>query len=637
MNAAMSKLEQTLDLYEEAGLELFPLRPRSKVPLERGWQTNPYPREALMRYVGEGCNLGVRLNEDWLVIDWDPRKYETPEEAESDYERLLRDFGIDELRCPVGISGDDGRHIYLRKPREMAVRGKVPGFKGMDVKKRGGYVVAPGSTHPNGKLYKWDFLANPLKQAPSATPSLCDALSRRENKPRSAESRTVVLDGDTDVAWARQYLRDNVALPEGAGSDGQSYKIACTLRDRAISEETATALMTEEWDHPHDDEWLAQKVANAYRYAAGDAGSTSAYADFEAVGIDDLPVVARAPSLPSRQPRLRVYRIADRFTISTTPWRVDGLIPENGLIVAYGQPKVGKTFYAMGLSISVATGTPFFGQRTLRGPATYIAAEGNAARLLDRARAWCAARGIQEADTAEWELIALPVDVTNNTEVSRLIDTLNGPRAVIVIDTLARCMSGDENTQKDMGAFVKGCDRIREATGAAVLILHHEGKNASKGARGSTVLGGAIDIGLRVRRIGASIAVKVEDQRDGEKIPEMRFELRNVVLGGLKDASAALVQAETTIANDSAQVLDLAIEMGDRTRLKDLAALIVERAGIAPSTARRRIEQTIRLSKECAVAHEDSMIWLEKTNADNPRSGLIVRVEKSADVTDDEI
>jgi hypothetical protein len=229
------------------------------------------------------------------------------------------------------------------------------------------------------------------------------------------------------------------------------------------------------------------------------------------------------------------------------------------------------------------------------------------------------------------------IDVSDPGEVEKLIEALDGPRRLIVVDTLARNMTGDENSQKDMGAFIAGCDRIREATGAAVLIVHHEGKDASKGARGSTVLRGAIDTGVRVRRIGASIAVKVEDQCDGEAMPEMRFELRNVVLGDLKDASAALVQAETTIANDSAQVLDLAIEMGDRAQLKDLVALIVERAGIAPSTARRRIKQTIRLSKECAVAHEDSIIWLEKTDASNPRSGRIVRVEKPADVTDDEI
>jgi hypothetical protein len=36
---------------------------------------------------------------------------------------------------------------------------------------------------------------------------------------------------------------------------------------------------------------------------------------------------------------------------------------------------------------------------------------------------------------------------------------------------------------RDMSAFVRGCDAIREKTGAAVLVLHHDGKDASKGGR----------------------------------------------------------------------------------------------------------------------------------------------------------
>ena len=58
---------------------------------------------------------------------------------------------------------------------------------------------------------------------------------------------------------------------------------------------------------------------------------------------------------------------------------------------------------------------------------------------------------------------------------------------MVVIDTLARCFGGnDENDARDMGAFIEGCDVIKQKTGATVLVVHHSGKDEGKGARGSS-------------------------------------------------------------------------------------------------------------------------------------------------------
>lgn len=56
------------------------------------------------------------------------------------------------------------------------------------------------------------------------------------------------------------------------------------------------------------------------------------------------------------------------------------------------------------------------------------------------------------------------------------------PVRLIILDTLARCFGGsDENAAKDMGAFIQGCDAIKAATQATVLIIHHSGKDRTKG------------------------------------------------------------------------------------------------------------------------------------------------------------
>lgn len=55
------------------------------------------------------------------------------------------------------------------------------------------------------------------------------------------------------------------------------------------------------------------------------------------------------------------------------------------------------------------------------------------------------------------------------------------PVRLIILDTLARCFgNSDENTARDMGAFIQGCDAIRYHTCAAMMIVHHSGKDQER-------------------------------------------------------------------------------------------------------------------------------------------------------------
>ena len=90
---------------------------------------------------------------------------------------------------------------------------------------------------------------------------------------------------------------------------------------------------------------------------------------------------------------------------------------------------------------------------------------------------------------------------------------------LVVIDTLARNFgTGDENDQRDMNAFVKGCDTLREEfDGATVLVVHHPGKDQRRGARGSLVLAGAVDALLCLQGSVGKLKLVTEMQKD-EKV-----------------------------------------------------------------------------------------------------------------------
>ena len=107
------------------------------------------------------------------------------------------------------------------------------------------------------------------------------------------------------------------------------------------------------------------------------------------------------------------------------------------------------------------------------------------------------------------------------------------PVRLIVLDTLARVMPGaDENAASDMGVTVDRVERIKNETGAAIIIVHHAGKAQGAGPRGSSALYGAVDTVIEVKKHknGDRIA-SVEAQRDGVEGDCLTFRLEPVAIG----------------------------------------------------------------------------------------------------------
>ncbi|MFK0572919.1 AAA family ATPase [Endozoicomonas sp.] len=126
-------------------------------------------------------------------------------------------------------------------------------------------------------------------------------------------------------------------------------------------------------------------------------------------------------------------------------------------------------------------------------------------------------------------VINQPVYLVNESSVQQLINTIKATSrergieaSLIVVDTLARCFAGaDENSTRDMNNFIAGCDRIKAATRATVMVVHHTGKDIEKGARGSSALRAASDFEYAVKRTddgGAFIlsCTKSKDDREPE-------------------------------------------------------------------------------------------------------------------------
>ena len=107
----------------------------------------------------------------------------------------------------------------------------------------------------------------------------------------------------------------------------------------------------------------------------------------------------------------------------------------------------------------------------------------------------------------------------------------HGRVALVVVDTLARAMTGNENAPDDMGRFVAACGRLREAGEAHVMVVHHCGKDVARGARGHSSLRAATDVELEVTNGEGGGSVKVTKERDEAGGMSFGFRLEQVQIG----------------------------------------------------------------------------------------------------------
>ncbi len=237
---------------------------------------------------------------------------------------------------------------------------------------------------------------------------------------------------------------------------------------------------------------------------------------------------------PSRKPtRFSLMTGEEMMAQPPSRWMVQGILPERGLGAIYGPPSCGKSFLVLDLALAVARGADWFGKHTTATPVVYFPLEGN---VGERLKAWKIGAG-QDATPKNFKVVPEGAyDFNNAEDVEGLAETLKDfapTGALIIIDTLARATPGtDENSSRDMGLVIQAADRLARTTKGFVLLVHHSGKDDSKGMRGSSAILGAVDTLYKVtgsREAPRSFSVeKNKEGRDGERF---HFKLEEQVIG----------------------------------------------------------------------------------------------------------
>ena len=198
-------------------------------------------------------------------------------------------------------------------------------------------------------------------------------------------------------------------------------------------------------------------------------------------------------------------------------WLVPDLVPDDALVCLFGAPGSGKTFVALDLALTLASGLCKWQNIPLppspKQPAVvYVAGEGIHG-LRDRVSAWASrhSRSDQQLYEARVCFVQQAVALNKEADVREFIDAVLQYQQenecevrMVVFDTLARCAVGaDENSSQEMGVVVDHLDKIRRRVstanggcGCTAMLVHHSGKASPSSMRGSSAVVAAVDAAL---------------------------------------------------------------------------------------------------------------------------------------------
>lgn len=227
-HSSFASLWQAAHAYALRGWLVFPCVPGGKIPatpngfyaattnpatIARWWRANPNYN------IGLRCGAGSRL---W-VVDRDDRTGGAETLA-----RLLAEHSP----LPPTLVGEtgDGAHLYFATDRDLpSTTGKIAA--GVDSRGRGGYVVAPPSSHPSGKVYRWI-----IEQELAAPPKwLVDLACKQSNAEGAITARRFNWSAPTTGdAYGHAALASEVAkvasTPRGARNNQLNVSAFCLFQ-----------------------------------------------------------------------------------------------------------------------------------------------------------------------------------------------------------------------------------------------------------------------------------------------------------------------------------------------------------------------------------------------------------------------
>lgn len=351
---------------------------------------------------------------------------------------------------------------------------------------------------------------------------------------------------DPDVS-RDEWIKVGMALHHECEGDDTGFEIwnEWSSNGGKYPSEEALLAQWESFDRPRS---MARQVTMAtvlhmVKEVRGSIGPISRVASAE-------ELMATVPETPAAAPGHRgttedftgKFKIVSGHSTTNEPppdWLIKHVLPAADLIILYGASGSGKSFVALDMAMSIARGMPWRGHRTIKGRVLVIAAEGRGG-VGKRLKAYGYYHQIGLEDLAVDVMGAAP-NFLQKDDIYEVVDSVRnaGGYDLVIVDTFAKTTPGaNENAGEDMGLALANAQVLREVTMATIMLIHHSGKDATKGARGWSGIKAAADAEIEINKQENGREIRLSKMKDGDDGLAWGFKLEVVETGVDKDNEA---------------------------------------------------------------------------------------------------
>ena len=405
-------------------------------------------------------------------------------------------------------------------------------------------------------------------------------------------------------AWAINKATEAAAMV--CFGAGRMATVAKILRDKfpairlVIVPDKGQELKAEKIASDVSGQWIAMPTDKPSNYDAND------YAlEF---GTGALSYLLQHPQAPLM--RFKVLSGADLCSAKPMRWMVRGVLPVEGLAALYGASGTGKSFLILDMGCAVAGGAEWFGRRVAQAPVTYVCLEGEAG-MGKRVKAWSLHNNAPVPHALRF--ITQPFDLLSDDvgELAKAIIAGGGAGGMVIIDTLNRAAPGaDENSSVDMGKLIAAAKQLQSLSGGLVCLVHHTGKDTTKGLRGHSSLYAALDGAIEVTATDTRKAWSVAKSKDDVTGDAHPFKLDIVPAG--TDEEGDEITSCVIVPDDSAE----AIKQAKRPTLRSNQKIANEAIGEALRKSPHTGKEGAPTGRPCIQYSDAVAIVAERIPAD---------------------
>jgi len=421
-------------------------------------------------------NVGIATGAELCAMDVDGP---TGEEA---LLRFQEEFGRLPETWEVLTGREGGRHLYFSKPPEIVLKSRSIA-PGLDIKAEGGGVVAPGSKHISGRLYRVKDHKRDIQDLPEPWVEFLATPTKKEIKVESKSLHKKIIESQ----------RNNTIF-------GVALTIWKALGDKEVVQATVHNFNRIRCEPPLPDAEVNKTVSSACR---GNSISVT----------------------QTNVSKLIIDTELMQMVLPPIRWIVADAIAA-GLCLLVGKAKVGKSLWALNLAYAIATSEQFLGNfSTELGDVIYLPLEDGLSRIQRRflrvSKGKPSGRIYFQTAWPRFDEKGFGLNFLER-ELDRLPDC-----KLVVIDTFQKIRAPKKSARSDYEEDYRALEIIQQVAlqrNIVIMLLHHLKKEKTEdpldGVLGSTALSGVADSIIILDRprhsIRGSLTVIGRDLENGD-------------------------------------------------------------------------------------------------------------------------